>query len=151
MVDHAPRCGPAGGSPVRDAGHVCRTHAFRSVTIQASIDLYRRSARAHELSRRAQRTASTLIPRAPSEVGVVDPAAGATRAQAPDTRMWLNARKVEDETSSVFARKHPVGKVECLAFQRAIPNLLNPTTRPSGPLDRPDLESRSATLDIGRE
>ena len=85
----------------------------------------------------------------------MDPAAGATRAvprsQAPDTRMWLNARKVEDETSSVFARKHPVGKVECLAFQRAIPNLLNPTTRPSGPLDRPDLESRSATLDIGRE
>ena len=71
--------------------------------------------------------------------------------QAPDTRMWLNARKVGDETSSVFARKHPVGKVECLAFQRAIPNLLNPTTRPSGPLDRPDLESRSATLDIGRE
>ena len=70
--------------------------------------------------------------------------------QAPDTRMWLNARKLEDETSSIFARKHPVGKVECLAFQRAIPNLLNPTTRPSGPLDRPDLESRSATLDIGR-
>ena len=66
--------------------------------------------------------------------------------------MWLNARKVEDETSSVFARKHPVGKVECLAFQRAIPNLLNPATRPSGPLDRPDLdlESRSVTLDIGR-
>ena len=72
MVDRTPRCGPAGGSPVRDAGHVCRTHAFRSVTIRASIDLYRRSARAHELSRRAQRTASTLIPRAPSEVGVVD-------------------------------------------------------------------------------
>ena len=48
-------------------------------------------------------------------------------------RMWLNARKVEDETSPVFARKHPVGKVECLAFQRAIPRLLNPTTRPSGP------------------
>ena len=24
----------------------------------------------------------------------------------PDTRMWLNAQKVEDETSSVFARKH---------------------------------------------
>ena len=71
--------------------------------------------------------------------------------QAPDTRMWLNARKVEDETSSIFARKHTVGKVDCLAFQRAIPNLLNPTTRPSGPLDRPDLESRSATLDIGRE
>ena len=70
--------------------------------------------------------------------------------QAPDTRMWLNARKVEDETSSVFARKHPVGKVECLAFQRAIPNLLNPTTRPSGPLDRPDLESRSTTLFLGR-
>ena len=70
--------------------------------------------------------------------------------QAPDTRMWLNARKVEDETSSVFARKHSVGKVECLAFQRAIPNLLNPTTRPSGPLDRPDLESRSTTLFLGR-
>ena len=70
--------------------------------------------------------------------------------QAPDTRMWLNARKVEDETSSIFARKHTVGKVECLAFQRAIPNLLNPTTRPSGPLDRPDLESRSTTLFLGR-
>ena len=28
MVDRVPRCGPAGGSPaVRDAGHVCRTHA----------------------------------------------------------------------------------------------------------------------------
>ena len=70
--------------------------------------------------------------------------------QAPDTRMWLNARKVEDETSSIFARKHTVGKVDCLAFQRAIPNLLNPTTRPSGPLDRPDLESRSTTLFLGR-
>ena len=70
--------------------------------------------------------------------------------QAPDTRMWLNARKVEDETSYLFARKQPVGKVECLAFQRTIPRLLNPTTRPSGPMDRPDLErilSRSATLD----
>ena len=30
--------------------------------------------------------------------------------QAPvDTRMWLNAQKVEVETSSVFARKHTVG------------------------------------------
>jgi hypothetical protein len=37
-------------------------------------------ARAQSPTRRAQRTASTLIPRAPSEVGVVDPAAGATRA-----------------------------------------------------------------------
>jgi len=84
-------------------------------------------------------------------------AAGATRlCQAPDTRMWLivNARKVEDETSSVFSRKakHPERwkGIECLAFQRTIPNLLNPTTRPSGPLDRPDLESRSATLDRSR-
>ena len=39
-----------------------------------------------------------------------------------------------------------VGKVECLAFQRAIPSLMNPTTRPPGP--RPgihvaDLISRS--------
>jgi hypothetical protein len=59
----------------------------------------------------------------------------------------------------VFARKHTVrtarrpsvgnksvGKVECLAFQRAIPSLMNPTTRPPGP--RPgihvaDLISRS--------
>ena len=53
--------------------------------------------------------------------------------QAPDTRMWLNARKLEDETFSVFAGKHTVGKVECLAFQRTNPRLLNPTTRPSGP------------------
>eukprot|EP00964_Phaeocystis_antarctica_P048143 scaffold27879_cov40-Phaeocystis_antarctica.AAC.2 len=42
--------------------------------------LYRTFGRADGLSRRAQRTASTLIPRAPSEVGVVDPAAIATRA-----------------------------------------------------------------------
>ena len=59
----------------------------------------------------------------------------------------------------VFARKHTVrtarrpsvgnklvGKEECLAFQRAIPSLMNPTTRPPGP--RPgihvaDLVSRS--------
>jgi hypothetical protein len=59
----------------------------------------------------------------------------------------------------VFARKHTVrtarrpsvgnklvGKEECLAFQRAIPSLMNPTTRPPGP--RPgihvaDLISRS--------
>ena len=65
--------------------------------------------------------------------------------QAPDTRMWLNAQKVEVETSSVFARKHTVGKLDCLAFQRTNPRLLNPTRRPSGPLQRPDLESRSAT------
>jgi hypothetical protein len=38
------------------------------------------------------------------------------------------------------ARKHRVGKVECLAFQRAIPNLLNPTTS-SGPQDpRPGIQ-----------
>ena len=63
--------------------------------------------------------------------------------QAPDTRMWLNAQKVEVETSSVFARKHTVGKLDSLAFQRTNPRLLNPTRRPSGPLDRPDLESKS--------
>jgi hypothetical protein len=71
----------------------------------------------------------------------VDPAAGATRSlcQAPDTgkdvAMWLNARTKRRRRyfffSSVFARKHPIGKVECLAFhERAIPSLLNPTTRP---------------------
>ena len=54
--------------------------------------------------------------------------------QAPDTRMWLNAQKVEVETSSVFARKHTVGKLDSLAFQRTNPRLLNPTRRPSGPL-----------------
>ena len=53
--------------------------------------------------------------------------------QAPDTRMWLNAQKVEVETSSVFARKHTVGKLDSLAFQRTNPRLLNPTRRPSGP------------------
>jgi hypothetical protein len=58
------------------------------------------------------------------------------------------ASPIEDETSSVFARKHPVGKVECLAFQRAIPRLLNPTTRPSGPPTWK--ESRSPTLFLGR-
>ena len=42
--------------------------------------------------------------------------------QAPDTRMWLNARKVEAGTSSVFARKHTVGngKVDTLPFTAAI-------------------------------
>jgi hypothetical protein len=28
MIDRAPGCGPAGGSPVRDEGHVCGTRAF---------------------------------------------------------------------------------------------------------------------------
>jgi hypothetical protein len=28
VVDRVLRCDPAGGSPVRDAGHVCRTHAL---------------------------------------------------------------------------------------------------------------------------
>ena len=73
-----------------------RMRLGQSSSVGASTDLYRRSARAHELSRRAQRTASTLIPRALSALGVVAPAAGATRAvvcQAPvDTRMWLNGR-----------------------------------------------------------
>ena len=60
----------------------------------------------------------------------MNPAAGATRSlcQAPDTgkdvAMWLNARAKRRRRyfffSSVFARKHPIGKVECLAFQRAI-------------------------------
>ena len=31
--------------------------------------------------------------------------------QAPDTRMWLNARKVEDGTSSVFARGYDTDTV----------------------------------------
>ena len=57
-----------------------RMRLGQSSSVGASTDLYRRSARAHELSRRAQRTASTLIPRAPSALGVVAPAAGATRA-----------------------------------------------------------------------
>jgi hypothetical protein len=69
--------------------------------------------------------------------------------QASDTRMWLNARKVEDETSSVFAREHPVGKVECLAFQRAIPRLLNGESNHEA-VRTPDLESRSPTLFLGR-
>ena len=34
--------------------------------------------------------------------------------QAPDTRMWLNAQKVDDGTSSIFARKHTVRKVDAL-------------------------------------
>ena len=72
-------------------------------------------------------------------------------------KMMIHPGQQEDR-QRVIARLGPdqqlpapsVGNVECLAFQRAIPNLLNPTTRPSGPLGRPDLESRSATLDIGR-
>ena len=67
--------------------------------------------------------------------------------QAPDTRMWLNARKVEDETSSVFARKHPVGKVECLAFQRTRPARSESNHEA---VRTPDLESRSTTLFLGR-
>ena len=144
-------------SPVRDAGHVhvCRTHAFRSVQVGASMDLYRyciEDLRVHTSSvaaRSARPPRSYRVRHRRLELWT-PPQERRGLWQAPDTRMWLNARKVEDKTSSVFARKHPVGKVECLAFQRAIPNLMNPTTRPSGPLDRPDLESRSVTLDIGR-
>ena len=86
------------------------------------MDLYRRSARAHELSRRAQRTASTLIPRVPSEVGVVDLASQERRGlcQAPDTTSASRAQKVEDGTSSLFARKHTARKLEGLPFRAAI-------------------------------
>jgi len=79
----------------------------------------------------------------------VDPAAIATRAvsSACDTRMWLNARKVEDETSSVFARKHTVGKVDTLPFRAAIGDPQAGLGRSSYP---PDLESRSMTSFLGR-
>jgi hypothetical protein len=65
--------GAEGGEPATNAVRASRPgpRARRAARPggRASMDLYRRSARAHELSRRAQRTASTLIPRAPSEVG----------------------------------------------------------------------------------
>ena len=67
--------------------------------------------------------------------------------QAPDTRMWLNARKVEDETCSVFARKHTVGKVDTLPFRAAIGDPQAGLGRSSYP---PDLESRSLTSFLGR-
>ena len=67
--------------------------------------------------------------------------------QAPDTRMWLNARKVEVGTSSVFARKHTVGKVDTLPFRAAIGDPQAGLGRSSYP---PDLESRSMTSFLGR-
>ena len=61
--------------------------------------------------------------------------------------MWLNARKVEDETCSVFARKHTVGKVDTLPFRAAIGDPQAGLGRSSYP---PNLESRSTTSFLGR-
>ena len=61
--------------------------------------------------------------------------------------MWLNARKVEAGTSSVFARKHTVGKVDTLPFRAAIGDPQAGLGRSSYP---PDLESRSTTSFLGR-
>ena len=102
------RFGQAHGGWTVSPGPVRRA-ARRKCLLYAQVSLgrgrhHRRSAvRAHGLSRRAQRTVSTRIPRAQSEVGVVDLVAGAAwgLCQAPDTRMWLNAHKVDDGTSSV--------------------------------------------------
>eukprot|EP00964_Phaeocystis_antarctica_P050203 scaffold29107_cov61-Phaeocystis_antarctica.AAC.3 len=52
----------------------------RSLLGRAGIDLHRTSARPLGPPRPAQRTASTLMPRALSDNGCVDPVAGATRA-----------------------------------------------------------------------
>ena len=130
MVDRVPRCGPAGGSPVRDAGHVCRTHAFTVGLGRGQHGLVSKiCACARAQSPRA--VAHGLHAHTACAIGGgwlelwTPPQERRGLCQAPDTRMWLNARNVErDETSSVFARKHPIGKVECLAFQRAIPNLV---------------------------
>ena len=107
VVSTIPRCGPAGGLSVRGTHHLCRTRACCSHTAWALSVLYRTFGRADGLSRRAQRTASTLIPRALSEVGVVDPAAIATRGlcQAPDTRMWLNQRSKSRRRDFVCFRR----------------------------------------------
>ena len=64
-----------------------------------------------------------------------------------DSNGALNARKVEDGTSSVFARKHTVGKVDTLPFRAAIGDPQAGLGRSSYP---PDLESRSTTSFLGR-
>jgi hypothetical protein len=103
---------------------------------------------------RSAHTASTLIPRVRHQGWSwlwTPPQERRGLCQAPDTRMWLNARKVEGETSSdLFSPASTPGwkgRVSSFPtrYPEPIPNLLNPTrgTRPSGPLDRPDLESRS--------
>ena len=149
MVGRAPRCGPAGGSPVRDAGHVCRTHAFRLVTIRSSIDLHRRSTRAHELSRRVQRTASTLIPRAPSEVGVVDPAAGL--CQAPVKRLTQGCGSTLETSESRLRLCSPAStprwKGRVSSFPTRYPE---PSESSHEAVRTPDLESRSLTLFLCR-
>ena len=95
-----------------------RMRLGHSVWVGASTDLYRRSARAHELqlSRRAQRTATTLIDRVRYRRWELWLPLQERRGlcQASDTRMPLNAPKVEDERLPLFffARKHTVGKIE---------------------------------------
>jgi hypothetical protein len=62
--------------------------------------------------------------------------------------MWLNARNVEDETSSVFARKHPrrwKGRVSSFPTRYPEPSESNHEAART-----PDLESRSPTLFLGR-
>jgi hypothetical protein len=107
--------------------------------------LYRRSARAHELSRRAQRTSSTR-----SQYRVrhrrlelwTPPQERRGLCQAPDTRMWLNARNVEDETSSIFARKEaPRWKGRVSSFPTRYPEPSESNHTSSGPQDpRPGIQ-----------
>ena len=80
----------------------------------------------------------------------MDLVAGATKGlcQAPDTTSASRAQKVEDGTSSPFARKHTARKLEGLPFRAAIGDRQAVSWWLSGP---PGPESRSMTSDMGRE
>ena len=137
MVGCVPRCGPAGGSPGRRSEmqvmFAVRMRLGQSRSGPASTCIEDLRVRTSSVAARSTRPPRSYRVRHRIWELRLPPQERRELCQAPDTRMWLNARKLEDETLSVFAGKHTVGKVECLAFQRTNPRLLNPTTRPSGP------------------
>jgi hypothetical protein len=115
----------------------------------------RRSARAHELSRRHGVAARSARP--PRSYRMRHRRLELwTPPQEPATRAVSSARHKDVAQCSKSRRRDLVyfclqahgWKGRVYSFPSTIPRLLNPTTRPSGPLDRPGLESRSETLDI---
>jgi hypothetical protein len=127
-------------SPVRDAGHVhvCRTHAFRSVQVGASMDLYRyciEDLRVHTSSvaaRSARPPRSYRVRHRRLELWT-PPQERRGLCEAPDTRMWLNARKSRRRDFVCFRPQAPRWKGRVSSFPTRYPEpsesnyLLNPT------------------------
>jgi hypothetical protein len=171
MVDRASRCGPAGGSPVRDEGHVhvCRPHAFRSVglgrgqhglvsKISGRSDLRVRTSSVAARSARHPRSYRVRHRRSDWSCGPRPPQERRGLCKKRLTQgcgsTLEKSKTIEDVTTRrdfVCARKHSVGsgRVSSFPTRYPAPSESNHARPPhAGPLDRHDLESRSAALDM---